>query len=101
MLASEASIASAFYLLSFEQEYCLKKNGSRRTECYLGYFPPVKTIKEVVGAPLIGVSFQCGFHARCPGYPDALLFVIPPVPVKARGGERASFKLQALESYHK
>lgn len=25
VLASEASIASAFYLLSFEQEYCLKK----------------------------------------------------------------------------
>lgn len=52
-------------------------------ESYLGYFPPVKTIKKVVGAPLIGVGLQCGLHARCPSYPNPFLFVVPPVPVKA------------------
>lgn len=50
---------------------------------YLGYFPPVKTIKKVVGTPLIGVSLQCRLHTRCPSYPNPFLFVVPPVPVKA------------------
>lgn len=54
------------------------------TKSYLRYFPPVKTIKKVVGAPLIGVGFQCRFHPGCPRYPNPLLFVIPPVSVKAR-----------------
>lgn len=50
---------------------------------YLGNFPPVKTIKEVVGSPLVGVGLECGLHARCSCYPNPLLFVVPPIPVKA------------------
>lgn len=59
------------------------ERSSRKTNSYLGYFPPVKTIKKVVGTPLIGVGFQCRLHARRPCYPNPLLFVVPPVPVKA------------------
>ena len=51
--------------------------------CYLGYFPPVKTIKKVVRSPLVGVGLQCRLHAGRPRYPNPLLFVVPPVPVKA------------------
>lgn len=59
------------------------ERSSGKTNSYLGYFPPVKTIKKVVGAPLIGVRLQCRLHARRPCYPNPLFFVVPPVPVKA------------------
>lgn len=60
-------------------------SSSRQTKpnAHLGYFPPVKTIKEVVGSPLVGVGLQCGLHARRPRDPNPLLLVVPPVPVKA------------------
>lgn len=60
-----------------------RKQAAEKPNSYLGYFPPVKTIKKVVGAPLIRVGLQCRLHARRPRYPNPLLFVIPPVPVKA------------------
>lgn len=68
------------------------------TECYLGYFPPVETIKEVVGSPLVGVGFQCGLHAGGPGDPDTLLFVIPPVPVEAAGEGRGGGEFSVMMS---
>lgn len=49
---------------------------------YLSYFPPVETVEEVVGAPLIRVGLHGGLHARGPGDPDPLLLVVPPVTVK-------------------
>lgn len=50
---------------------------------YLSNLPPVKTIKEVVCPPLISVGLQSGLHARCSCNPHSLLFMVPPVSVKA------------------
>ena len=41
------------------------------------YFPPAVDVKEVVGSPLVGGGLLAGHHARGPGYPHPLLFVIP------------------------
>lgn len=49
---------------------------------HLGHLPPVEAVKEVVGPPLIAVGLQRWFHARSPGDPDPLLFMIPPVSVE-------------------
>lgn len=60
-----------------------------RQYLYLSNLPPVKTVKEVVRPPLVGVGLQCGLHAWRSRDPNPLLFVVPPVPVKATdGGER-------------
>lgn len=63
----------------------------------LGYFPPVKTIKEVVGASLIGVGLQSGLHARRPRDPHPLLLVVPPVPVEEL---YCSQQLEEVSSIH-
>ena len=48
---------------------------------FLGHFPPVVGVKEVVGASLRRVRFVHGLHARRSCHPHSLLFVVPPVPV--------------------
>lgn len=50
---------------------------------HLGHLPPVEAVEEVVGPSLVGVGLQRGLHPRSPGDPNPLLFMVPPVPVKA------------------
>lgn len=49
---------------------------------YLSYFPPVKTVKEVICSPLICIGFHCWLHAWCPGNPYSFFFVVSPITVK-------------------
>lgn len=53
-----------------------------RKKIYLSYFPPVKTVKEVICSPLICIGFHCWLHAWCPGNPYSFFFVVSPITVK-------------------
>lgn len=63
---------------------------------FLGHFPPVVGVKEVVGASLRRVRFVHGLHARRSCHPHSLLFVVPPVPVVPAKGRSEWGRSQTL-----
>jgi len=69
-------------------------------------FPPVLAVEVVIGALLVSVGLHARLDARSAGYPDPLIFVIPPITVVSAtrrkglilvgGGERSKTKLKTI-----